>query len=242
MKNATELADRADAVAALAKLKGDDDVVAALADALRNDKAWGIRANAADALGQLGGPAASKQLLDALNTAKEPWVRNRIVSALANFKDDSAIVVKLNAIAGDDSSYRARAAALQALPGRLSKPPAPSPRSMPRSPPILPTVSCATPRSVPWVLSVTTKPCRSFSNGRPQASPSIRATLPSPAWLAFKRATRTSPSRSHLTSASLIFPFAWPASSLWVRAATQAPFPLSKPFSRATTSASKWSP
>jgi aminopeptidase N len=118
LKNATELADRADAVTALAKLKGDDDVVAALADALRNDNAWGIRANAADALGQLGGPAASKQLLDALNTAKEPWVRNRIVSALANFKDDPAVVAKLNAIAGDDSSYRARAAALQAL-GRL---------------------------------------------------------------------------------------------------------------------------
>src|SRR5271169_6011918 len=121
LKNGTELADRADAVAALGKLKVDDDVVSALADALRSDKAWGIRANAADALGQLGGPAASKQLLDALNTAKEPWVRNRIVSALANFKDDPAIVAKLNAIAGDDNSYRARAAALQAL-GRLKAP------------------------------------------------------------------------------------------------------------------------
>src|SRR5580692_4442756 len=121
LKNATELADRADAVTALGKLKGDDEVVAALSGALLNDKAWGIRANAADALGQLGGAAASKQLLDALNTAKEPWVRNRIVSALANFKDDPAIVAKLNAIAGDESSYRARAAALQAL-GRLKAP------------------------------------------------------------------------------------------------------------------------
>ena len=121
LKNATELADRADAVAALGKLKGDEDVVAALADALRNDKAWGIRANAADALGRLGGSAASKELLEALNTAKEPWVRNRIVSALADFKDDPAIVTKLNAIAGDDTSYRARAAALQAL-GRLKAP------------------------------------------------------------------------------------------------------------------------
>src|SRR5271168_1914366 len=121
LKNATELADRADAVSALGKLKGDDEVVAALADALRSDKAWGIRANAADALGQLGGSAASKQLLDALNTAKEPWVRNRIVSALANFKDDAPVAAKLNAIAGDDSSYRARAAALQAL-GRIKAP------------------------------------------------------------------------------------------------------------------------
>jgi len=121
LKNAPDLADRADAITALAKLKGDDEVVAALNNALLNDKAWGIRANAADALGQLGGSTASQQLLDALNTAKEPWVRNRIVSSLANFKDAPAIVAKLNSIAGDDSSYRARAAALQAL-GRLKAP------------------------------------------------------------------------------------------------------------------------
>jgi aminopeptidase N len=121
LKNASELADRADAVAALGKLKGDEEVVAALAEALRSDKAWGVRANAGDALGRVGGSAASKQLLDALNTAKEPWVRNRIVIALANFKDDPAVVAKLNAIAGDDISYRARAAALQAL-GRLKAP------------------------------------------------------------------------------------------------------------------------
>jgi aminopeptidase N len=118
LKNAPDLADRADAITALGKLKGDDEIVAALSNALLSDRAWGIRANASDALGQLGGSTASKQLLDALNSAKEPWVRNRIVSSLANFKDDPAIVAKLNSIAGDDSSYRARAAALQAL-GRL---------------------------------------------------------------------------------------------------------------------------
>ena len=121
LKNATELADRVDAITTLSKLKGDDEVIAALADALRSDRAWGIRANAADALGQLGGSAASRQLLDALNSTKEPWVRTRIVSALANFKDDPAVVAKLNVIAGDDSSYRARGAALQAL-GRLKAP------------------------------------------------------------------------------------------------------------------------
>jgi aminopeptidase N len=121
LKNASGVADRADASAALGKLKGDDEVVAALAEALHNDKFWGIRASAADALGQLGGGAASKQLLDALNTAKEPWVRNRIVSALGNFKDDAAVAAKLSSVANDDSSYRARAAALQAL-GRLKAP------------------------------------------------------------------------------------------------------------------------
>jgi aminopeptidase N len=118
LKNATEFADRADAAVALEKIKSDEEVVNALGAALHNDKFWGIRATAADALGRIGGAAASKLLLDALNSANEPWVRHRIVNALGNFKDDKAIVAKLDAIAKDDSSYRARAAALQAL-GRL---------------------------------------------------------------------------------------------------------------------------
>src|SRR5438067_12589337 len=121
LKNAAEFADRADAVVALEKIKNDDEVVAALCAALHNDKFWGLRATAADALGQIGTPAASKQLLDSLNSANEPWVRYRIVAALGNFKDDSAIATKLTDIAKSDSSYRARAAALQTL-GLLKSP------------------------------------------------------------------------------------------------------------------------
>jgi aminopeptidase N len=121
LKNASELSDRADAVTALSKLKNDDEVIAAVGEALRNDKAWGVRAQASDALGQLGSAAASKQLLQALSTAREPWVRNRIVSALGNFKEDSAMAARLTSIANEDGSYRARAAALQAL-GRLKAP------------------------------------------------------------------------------------------------------------------------
>ncbi len=118
LKNAADFADRADAAVALEKIKNDEEVVNALGCALRNDKAWGVRATAADALGHIGGAAASKPLLEALNSASEPWLRNRIVSALGNFKDDAAIAAKLISIAKDDNSYRARAAALQAL-GRL---------------------------------------------------------------------------------------------------------------------------
>jgi aminopeptidase N len=121
LKNATEFADRADAAAALGKIKNDDEVVGALANAMHNDKFWGLRATAALALGQIGGAAASKQLLDALNSANEPWVRVRMVTALGNFKDDSAVAAKLAAIAKDDTSYRARATALQAL-GQLKTP------------------------------------------------------------------------------------------------------------------------
>ena len=121
VKSATDLADRADAVVALGKMKNDDEVVAVLGDILRNDKAWGVRATAADTLGQLGAASASKLLLAALDSQDGPWVRNRVVSALGNFKDDTTVAAKLNSVANQDDSYRARAAALQAL-GRLKEP------------------------------------------------------------------------------------------------------------------------
>jgi aminopeptidase N len=115
LKNAADVADRADAVVALGKLKNDEEVVTALGEALRNDKAWGIRATAADTLGKLSDAGASKLLLAALDSNDKPWVRSRVVSALGNIKDDAAVAAKLNSVARQDDSYRARAAALQAL-------------------------------------------------------------------------------------------------------------------------------
>jgi aminopeptidase N len=120
LKNAADLADRADAVVALGKMKNDEEVVAALGETLRNDKAWGVRATAADTLGQMPGAPAAKLLL-AADSNDKPWVRSRVVSALGNFKDDPAVAAKLNSTAKQDDSYRARAAALQAL-GHLKGP------------------------------------------------------------------------------------------------------------------------
>jgi aminopeptidase N len=121
LKNAPELADRADAVVALGKIKNDDEAAAALGEALRTDKTDGVRVTAAKALGELSNSAASKQLLDSLSSITQPWVRNRIVEALGNFKEDAAIKTKLEAVAREDSSYRTRAAALQAI-GRMKTP------------------------------------------------------------------------------------------------------------------------
>jgi aminopeptidase N len=118
LKNAAEFADRAEAVQALAKLKNDDEAVAALGAALSSDKAWGVRDIAADALGQMGNSAAGKQLLAGLDANELPYVRNHIVAALGNIKNEPKIAEKLSAIAHDDASYRARANALQSL-GRL---------------------------------------------------------------------------------------------------------------------------
>jgi aminopeptidase N len=121
LKNASDVGDRADAIRALAKLKADDEVVSALGDALRNDKMWAVRNEAADALGQIGGATAAKLLLDSLDFVKEPFIRNHIATALANFKSDAAVAAKLDALAHGDSSYRARGSALQSL-GRLKAP------------------------------------------------------------------------------------------------------------------------
>src|SRR6202171_3313832 len=121
VKNAGELADGGDAVFALSKLKNDEDAVAALGAALNTDKAWGLRDIAADALGRVGNASAAKQLLDALNSNAQPFVRNHIVAALGNIKDDPKVIAKLEAIAKEDKSYRARANALQGL-GRLKAP------------------------------------------------------------------------------------------------------------------------
>jgi aminopeptidase N len=121
LQNAADLADRADAAVALGKLKNDEEVVAALGEALRNEKVLRVRATAADTLGKLGGASASKLLLAALDSNDKPWVRTSVVTALGNVKDDPAVAARLNSVAKQDDSYRARAAALQAL-GHLKGP------------------------------------------------------------------------------------------------------------------------
>ena len=121
IKNATELADRADAIAALGKIKNDDEVLTALGNAVSTDKAWGVRDIAADALGRMGNAGAGKQLLEALNSNEQPFVRNHIVAALGEIKEDPKVAAKMETIAREDSSYRARATALQSL-GRLKAP------------------------------------------------------------------------------------------------------------------------
>jgi aminopeptidase N len=121
LKNAGELADRADAAVALGKLKSDEEAATALGEALRSDKTRGVREVAAESLGDLNNPAAAKQLLGALDQEKEPEVRANIVQALGSFKDTPEITAKLEAVAKDDVSYRARAAALGAI-GRMKSP------------------------------------------------------------------------------------------------------------------------
>jgi len=121
LKNAGEVADRADAAEALGRMKDDEQATAALGDALRNDKSTGVRRTVAAALGEMGSAAAAKQLLGGLDATQQPWVRSAIVQALENFKDDPAAVARLQSVAGEDSSFRARGAALRAI-GHIKSP------------------------------------------------------------------------------------------------------------------------
>jgi aminopeptidase N len=117
LKNASELADRADAAVALGKIKDDEGATSALGEALRNDKARGVREVAAESLGEQNSTAAAKQLLGALDDCKEAELRSMIVQSLGSFKESPEITAKLESIAKDDASYRARAAALAAIAG-----------------------------------------------------------------------------------------------------------------------------
>jgi aminopeptidase N len=121
LKHASELSDRADAAAALAKMKNDEEVVAALGNAISTDKSPGLRAIAADSLGRVGGAVAGKQLLASLESNDHPVVRAHIIAALGWLKPDPTISSKLESISRDDHSYRARANALQSL-GRMKSP------------------------------------------------------------------------------------------------------------------------
>jgi aminopeptidase N len=121
LKNAGELADRADAAVALGKLKDDDEAATALGEALRNDKTRGVQEVAAEALGDLNSTLAAKQLVGALDQVKDPETRSSVVQALGSFKETPEITARLESIAKDDTSYRARAAALGAI-GQMKTP------------------------------------------------------------------------------------------------------------------------
>jgi aminopeptidase N len=120
LKNAETVPDRADAAVALAAIKDNADVVAALGNAAQHDPFWGVRAESLKALGKIGGSAAEKQILTSVNDPK-PWVRQVAVQELGGFTDDASLGSQLTAIATNDNAYRVRAAALNAL-GKIKAP------------------------------------------------------------------------------------------------------------------------
>jgi aminopeptidase N len=114
LKNAETTPDRADAAVALGNMRDDPNAIASLGDAAQHDPFWGVRVEALQGLGRIGGDAAEKYVLAEANDPA-PWVRDVAVRELGNFKDDASLPARLSKIADEDAAYRVRAAALGAL-------------------------------------------------------------------------------------------------------------------------------
>jgi aminopeptidase N len=114
LKYAETTPDRSDAAVALGSVKSDPTAIAALGDAAQHDPFWGVRVEALEGLGRIGGPDAEKQVLAALGDSA-PWVRDVAVTQLRNFKEDESLPSKLSGIAATDPAYRVRRVALGSL-------------------------------------------------------------------------------------------------------------------------------
>ncbi len=114
LKTASDVPDRADAAVALASFKDDHDAIAALGDAARGDKFWGVREEALRALGRIDSVEARKQVMAALSN-DQPWVRQVAVEQMGRFVSDEDTIKRLEKIYKDDKAYSVRGAALQSL-------------------------------------------------------------------------------------------------------------------------------
>jgi aminopeptidase N len=114
LQTAQDVSDRADAAVALGNIKDNDAVTAALGEAARRDRFWGVRNEALRALGHVNSPNARKQVLTALSN-EHPWVRQVAVEQMGRFQNDEETVKRLLSIYKDDKAYSVRGQALQSL-------------------------------------------------------------------------------------------------------------------------------
>ncbi len=98
----------------LKKNTHNSKVTSALVRALKEDKFWGVRAEAARSLGIIRGKQARDGLIGALNEL-DSRARVATVVALGEFDDDGAVASALRRVFGSDDSYKVRAEALKSL-------------------------------------------------------------------------------------------------------------------------------
>ncbi len=107
----TDCMGRIQAVQELRKLS-DRRAVEALRGALLKDSFWGVRAEAASALGEIRSAEAAAVLVEGLSVAN-PKARRAVVQALGLFKD-AALAKHLKTLADSDASYFVEADAVHA--------------------------------------------------------------------------------------------------------------------------------
>ena len=114
LANSTHVICRARAVQGLTEFNKDQDVAAALIEALAKEPFWGVRQEAAEALAKFPGETTRKALLGAAKTDSKSFVRRAAVKSLAGFGHDETRSA-LRAIVKSDQSYETAAEALRSL-------------------------------------------------------------------------------------------------------------------------------
>jgi aminopeptidase N len=111
LRNDPSVALRLRAVSHFADSRRPEDQ-ALLATALADDPFWGVRDEAAGALGKLGGDVARQALISGLS-AENPRVRRACAEALGEFRGDEQAAAALRPLVTQgDASYQAEAAAI----------------------------------------------------------------------------------------------------------------------------------
>jgi aminopeptidase N len=90
------------------------DAVEALKKAVAGDPFWGVQAEAARALGEIGNDSALKALIDSLSVS-HPKVRRSVASALGQFKKEEAADALISLFAKGDPSYLVEAECLRSI-------------------------------------------------------------------------------------------------------------------------------
>ena len=106
LARASEAIDRVYAARQLAR-RGGAAAEKALAEALKKDPFWGVRAAAASALGEQRTDAARDHLIEAIATTEHPKARRSVVRALGEFRGDERAAEALSELIerGDDSYF-----------------------------------------------------------------------------------------------------------------------------------------
>ena len=108
------LISRVRAIRQLQTFTKDKDVRAALARTLANDRFWGVRQEAAKALGKFNGAETRTSLIQAAKQDEKSLVRRAAITSLGNFKHADTNAA-LRHVVQEDQSYYAIADALRTL-------------------------------------------------------------------------------------------------------------------------------
>jgi aminopeptidase N len=110
LRDSKDAWSRAEAATDLGKMRSER-AVQGLKEAAAKEQFWHVRSNAFKALGEVGGDAALKALIE-LGLPKDRWVRRGLAAALGNFKEEKARELLIQMLKSDESPYVRSEAAL----------------------------------------------------------------------------------------------------------------------------------